>query len=460
MKKMLWGGRFSKEPSSDIIEFNSGENAELDSDLVPYDILGSLAHARMLYEQEIISTADYEAINKALRSVYSQWESGRFMLKKELEDVHMNVEAAVTKSTPAGKKLHTARSRNDQVLLDMRMYMRDCTLGLIGAIETLQEAFVRLGSKDGPLVAYTHTRVAQPITVSFWCESWVESFKRDKKRLIEAYARVNQNPLGACAVAGTAWKIDRKKTAALLGFESVQENELDTVSSRGECETELLAACSIIATKLSRLSEEAVWLSQKGLMGISEEFTTGSSIMPNKKNPDALELIRGRSGRVYGALVHALTALKGTMGGYNSDMQETKYALMSGLETTQSCLETAAMVMGGISFNDDAIMRELDSGFAQATEIADYLAMGGIPFREAHEKAGSLVRYCEKNGGTISMLDNREASKALGKNVSPEAWGVLKGFARPRLERKLALEDDGFVEKERKRLTETYGRLV
>ncbi|MFH0885123.1 MAG: argininosuccinate lyase [Candidatus Micrarchaeota archaeon] len=460
MKKMLWGGRFTKEPSSDIIEFNSGENAELDSELIPYDILGSLAHARMLYEQEILSTAEYEAINKALRSVYSQWERGIFRLKKEFEDVHMNVEIAVTKATPAGKKLHTARSRNDQVLLDMRMYMRDGILGLLDAIESLQEAFVELGETDGPMAAYTHTRVAQPITVSFWCESWVESLKRDKKRLIEAYSRVNQNPLGACAVAGTAWKIDRKKTAVLLGFEGVQENELDTISSRGECEAELLAICSIIACKLSRLSEEAIWLSQKGLIGIAEEFTTGSSIMPNKKNPDALELIRGRSGRVYGTLVHALTALKGTLGGYNSDMQETKYALMSGLETARSCLETAAIIVRGISFNEDAISRELDQGFSQATEIADYLAMGGVPFREAHEKAGNLVRHCEKSGSTISTLDNREASKVLGKNISPEAWAGLRGFSRPRLERKLTLENEGFAGKERKRLMQIFEELV
>ena len=460
MKKMLWGGRFSKGPSSDIIEFNSGENVELDSELIPYDILGSLAHARMLYDQEILSTAEYEDISRALRNVYAQWESGVFRLKKELEDVHMNVEAAVTKATPAGKRLHTARSRNDQVLLDMRLFMRDGTLGLLGAIESLQEAFGTAAGKDGPMCAYTHTRVAQPITLSFWCESWVDSFARDKERLSGAYARVNQNPLGACAIAGTPWKIDRKKTAALLGFDRVQENELDTISSRGECEAELLAACSIISSKLSRLSEELVWLSQKGLVGISEELTTGSSIMPNKKNPDALELIRGRSGRVFGTLIHTLTALKGTMGGYNSDMQETKYALMSGLRTTQSCLETAAIVMRGVSFNEDAIVRELDSGFAQATEIADFLAMGGMPFRDAHEKAGILVRYCEKKGGTISMLDNREASKVLGKNISPDAWAELKGFGRPRLERKLKIENDGSAEKERKRLTALYEELV
>lgn len=460
MKKMLWGGRFSKGPSSDIIEFNSGENIALDEELIPYDILGSLAHARMLYDQEIISTADYEAITKALRDAYSRWEGGTFVLDPALEDVHMNVEALVTKATPAGKKLHTARSRNDQVLLDMRLFMRDGVLGVMGGIQSLRKSFVKLAEKDGPMAAYTHTRVAQPITVSFWCEGWMDSFGRDRQRLLEAYSRINQSPLGACAIAGTQWNIDRAKTASLLGFAGVQHNELDTISSRGECESELLSACSLISCKLSRLSEELIWLSQKGMVGIAEEFTTGSSIMPNKKNPDALELIRGRSGRVFSALVHTLTALKGTMGGYNSDMQETKYALMSGLGTTRSCLKMASTILGGVSFNEDAIARELDSGFAQATEIADFLAMGGMPFREAHEKSGNLVRYCEKSGSTISMLDNREASKALGKNISPEDWGALKGFARPRLERKPTLDDDGFAENEGKRLSQAFEKLV
>src|SRR5512143_482887 len=307
MKKMLWGGRFEKGPARETLEFNSAENISLDAGLVAYDILGSLAHVRMLYKQEILSTAEYESLRDALRALLAQSQGGGFRLDPALEDVHMNVESAVTKMTPSGKKMHTARSRNDQVLLDMRLYMRDRILAMLLAIGRLQEAFAKLSEKDGPMVAYTHTRVAQPITISFWCDAWSRSFARDSARLKEAYRRVNMNPLGACAVAGTGWNIDRSETAALLAFDGVQENELDTVSSRGECEAEVLSALSLAMCKLSRLSEELIWLSEKGLLDLSEEHTTGSSIMPNKKNPDTLELIRGRAGRVYGNLTHCLT---------------------------------------------------------------------------------------------------------------------------------------------------------
>ncbi len=460
MKKMLWGGRFSKGPSPDIIEFNSGENIALDSELIPYDILGSIAHVQMLYRKEIIPTSDYEAISASLKKLYGLWEGGRFPLNKELEDVHMNIEHAVTAMTPAGKKMHTARSRNDQVLLDMRLYMRDRTLGLLEGIESLQEAFAALSEKDGPMAAYTHTRVAQPITVSFWCEGWMQSLERDKERLVGAYGRVNQNPLGACAVAGTAWGIDRSMSAELLGFPVVQDNALDVISSRGECEAELLSIASMTAYKLSRLSEELIWLSEKGMVCIAEEYTTGSSAMPNKKNPDALELIRGRSGRVFGSLVHTLTALKGLMGGYNSDMQETKGALMVGLRTVQECLGTMRIVLGGLSFDEKKVCMELDRGFAQATEIADFLAMRGMPFREAHEKAGGLVRHCEKNGTTISKLDNGQASKILGMDIGAKEWRALRGFERKRLRRKLQLERSAFLSSEKKRLEDVYEKLL
>ncbi|MCI0504276.1 argininosuccinate lyase [Candidatus Micrarchaeota archaeon] len=460
MKKMLWGGRFGEGPSADTILFNSSENIQLDAELIPYDILGSLAHVRMLYKQEIISTAEYEGISSALKSVYSQWEGDAFILRPDLEDVHMNVEAAVTAMTPAGKKMHTARSRNDQVLLDMRLYMRDRALGLILEMEGLQKAFAALSEKDGPMAAYTHTRVAQPITISFWCESWVDSLGRDIDRLKEAYGRLNANPLGACAIAGTAWKIDRKETARLLAFNSVQENALDAISSRGECEAEMLFCMSLAMCKLSRLSEELIWLSQKGLLGIAEKHTTGSSIMPNKKNPDVLELIRGRCGRVYGSLAHALIALKGTMGGYNSDMQETKYALMSGSDTTAACLQAMAGVVSGLTFNRGAIERELESGYAQATEIADFLALNGMPFREAHEKAGKLVRHCEDKGAGISALSAKEAGTVLGCAIKESDWASLKGFGRKRLNRRVTVKAPTFAREEKERIEEAYQKLV
>jgi argininosuccinate lyase len=457
--KKLWSGRFSAEPAGEAIGFNSSENISLDAELVPYDILGNLAHARMLYEKEILSTVEYEAIKSALKNIGEQWRASAFVLKKEFEDVHMNIEAAVSSATPAGKKLHTARSRNDQVMLDMRLYMRERVLGMHASLQALREAFAKKAGKDGPMAAYTHTRVAQPITVSFWCQGWADSFSRDQQRLREAYRRINQNPLGACAIAGTPWAIDRSLTARLLGFDGVQENEMDTITSRGECEAELLSALSFIMVKLSRLSEELIWLSQKGLITLAEEHTTGSSIMPNKKNPDVLEIIRGRAGRVFGSQAAVLTTLKGLMSGYHSDMQETKAPLMDGLRTTAGCIEAMAMVLGGMRFERGEIEKELDRGYAQATEIADHLAMKGTPFREAHAKAGALVKHCEKEGKLISGLDHTTAGKILGTGMGADEWKALRSLERPRLKRKVAVERSGFVGKEKKRIDDAYSAL-
>ena len=444
MKKMLWGGRFGSGPAERTLEFNSAENAELDEKLIPYDILGSIAHVRMLARQKILSPEEEDEIVSALKETYANWEAGGFHLKKELEDVHMNVEAAVTAITAAGKKMHTARSRNDQVLLDMRLYMRDQVGGLVQGIEALQDAFSSLSKKDGPMAAYTHTRVAQPITISFWCESWAEGLGRDTGRLLDLYERLDQNPLGACAIAGTSWAIDRGETARLLGFASVQRNELDTISSRGECEAELLSCLSILNCRLSRLAEELIWLSQKGLVTISEEHTTGSSIMPNKKNPDVLELIRGRAGRVYSNLVHCLVVLKGLPSGYHSDMQETKYAVMSGLEHSLAGLGAMRMVVSGLGFDQTEIEAELRRGYAEATEIADYLAMQGVPFREAHERTGRLVRHAEGKKKALSEIPEAEAGKILGVDLRGK-WPGLVSLGRPRLKRKVAPARSGIV---------------
>ncbi len=459
MKKMLWGGRFGKVPAKQTIEFNSSENVSLDARLAEYDVLGSLAHVRMLYSREILSTSEFEAISAALRTILGQVQAGVFVMKPELEDIHMNVESAVTAITSAGKKMHTARSRNDQVLLDMRLYMRDHVLEMILAIVALQKALGRLSADDGPMVAYTHTRVAQPITVSFWCDGWSRSFARDIGRLTEAYRRVNTNPLGACAIAGTPWGIDREETARLLAFDGVQENELDTITSRGECEAELLSDMSLLMVKLSRLSEELIWLSEKGLISLAEEHTTGSSIMPNKKNPDTLELVRGRSARVIGDLSHCLTTLKGLISGYHSDMQETKFALISGSETTESCLRAMALVLGGVRFERDGITSELERGFAQATEIADRLAMKGMPFREAHEKAGALVKHCEKARTTLSKLDPATAAELLGTDITPKEWEGMRSIERSRLKRKVGQSDASFALGERERIDKAYSML-
>ncbi|MBU0532420.1 argininosuccinate lyase [Candidatus Micrarchaeota archaeon] len=421
---MLWRGRFSKSPDKDILKFNSAENIVLDEKLVPYDILGSIAHVKMLKKQGILKENEAAEIVNALEEIKEAWEKGKFKLDEKLEDVHMNIETAVSKKTEHGKKMHTARSRNDQVLLDMRLYMRDEVACLKDEIKKLQKSFADISKKE-PVVGYTHTRVAQPITIEFWCDAYTKSLQRDIERLGDCFKRINMNPLGACALAGTSWKIDREYTAKLLGFEKVQDNELDTISSRGECEAELLSALSIIMAKLSGIAEELIWLSQKGLVELPDEFCTGSSIMPNKKNPDALELIRGRTARVHSNLMHVLSVKKALISGYHSDMQETKFAVMSGIETTMQCIAVLTKIVKKLEFNQEEICKELDEGFAQATKIADYLAMNGISFREAHEKTGKLVKHCEKKKITLSQLDHKSAEELLGINIEKKQWDKL-----------------------------------
>lgn len=425
-----------------------------------YDILGSIAHTMMLERQRILGKDEAGAIVRALRGLHAEWKSGRFALSLEHEDVHMNVEAAVTKKTPHGMKMHTARSRNDQVLLDMRMYMRDSILRTCLGISRLKASLAKLSRKDGPMVGYTHTRVAQPITVSLWCDAHVRSLSRDADRLMECYRRANVSPLGACALAGTAWRIDRRYTAKLLGFRGVQENELDTISSRGELEAELLSALAIMMAKLSGMAEELIWLSQKGLVRLPDRVCTGSSIMPNKKNPDILELVRGRTGRSYGALMHALSVKKGLASGYHSDMQETKYAVMQGVDTAASCLGIMAIAAGSLSFDHNAIEKELEGGYAQATEIADRLAMRGIPFREAHGRAGRLVRRCEGEGKAISALGHDEAGRILGVAMGESEWRALCSLNRARLRRHVNAPKNGGILREMKKIEKAYRKLL
>ena len=325
----LWQGAFSGA-EDEVTRFNSEENAGLDKRLVSYDILGSIAHVKMLSKQGIIQKGEATAIIDALKTTLDDFDRGIFTLDPALEDVHTNVEAAVTKLTPSGKKMHIARSRNDQVLLDMRMLMRDEAIVIAKALIKLQGSFVELSEGDSVMASYTHTRIAQPITVSFWCDAHSRSLERDIRRLLSCMETMDSNPLGAGAIAGSGWPIDRRYTASLLAFKDVQENELDAISSRGEDEAELLSILSILMGKLSGLAEELIWLSQKGLTRIPDRFCTGSSMMPNKRNPDVLELVRGRAGRVSSNLLHVLMVKKGLISGYHSDLQETKYAVMSG----------------------------------------------------------------------------------------------------------------------------------
>ncbi|MFA6530536.1 MAG: argininosuccinate lyase, partial [Candidatus Micrarchaeia archaeon] len=352
-EKMLWGGRFSKDPKKNVVQFNSSENISVDERLVPYDIAGSIAHVKMLKKQKILKADEADSIVKALEELLGEWKAGKFKLDPSLEDVHMNVETAVSKKTPHGKKMHTARSRNDQVNLDMRLYMRDKVKELVGLLGAIRGSLMASGKSAVVIPAHTHTRVAQPITNKFWADAYSVSFKKDIERLEQLYARINKNPLGACAISGTTWNIDRKETAKLLAFSGVEESELETISSRGELESEFTYVCSLVCTQLSRIAEDLIWLSYAGLLEIPEEYCTGSSIMPNKMNPDALELVRGRAARVYGNLVTLLTLMKGTPTGHNADTQETKRAVMDSIDITKACLTITSEIVGNIKWNPE-----------------------------------------------------------------------------------------------------------
>jgi argininosuccinate lyase len=397
---MLWGGRFSKNPKENLLAFNSGENIHVDAKLVPYDITGSIAHVKMLKKQKILPGNEADEIISSLETLMDEWKNGKFVLDPKLEDVHMNVEVAVTKKTQHGKKMHTARSRNDQVNLDMRLYMRDQVKELVGALENLQTAFKTQNSKHGtiPIPAHTHTRVAQPITNKKYGEAYSISFGKDVSRLKSFLALLNKNPLGACAINGTNWNIDREYTAKLLGFDGVEASELETISSRGELEAELAFICSLIATQLSRISEDLIWFSYVGLIELPEEYCTGSSIMPNKMNPDFLELIRGRTGKVYGNLMNLLIILKGTPTGHNADTQETKKAVMESVETVLACTSVLADVIPKLEWNKEVGETLIRKGYGRATLLADKFTQEGMPFREAHEKVGNIIKKLQKEG--------------------------------------------------------------
>lgn len=395
---MIWGGRFSKDPKEKLLLFNSSENILVDSALVEYDIIGSIAHVKMLKKQKILDGNEADAILSALDELLKEWKSGKFILDPKLEDVHMNVEVAVTKKTPNGKKMHTARSRNDQVNLDMRLYMRDKVGELLATLEQLQKVFVNQGNLVISIPAHTHTRVAQPITNKIYGEAYVSSFAKDIERLKQLNERINKNPLGACAINGTTWNIDREYTAKLLGFDGDEESALETISSRGELEAELVFICSLLATQLSRISEDLIWFSYIGLVELPEEYCTGSSIMPNKMNPDFLELIRGRTGKIYGNLFTLLTIIKGIPTGHNADTQETKKAVMESIETVLSCTIILADAISKIKWNKEKGEQLIREGYGRATLLADKFAQEGMPFREAHEKTGKIVKRLQKEG--------------------------------------------------------------
>jgi len=417
MANKLWGGRFDKKPAEALFDFTSSEDAMLDSKLAVYDIEGSMAHVCMLSKQKILPKSEAGEILSALLALSEVAKDGKLYIDPKLEDVHTNIEAAVTKVTEHGKKMHAARSRNDQVSLDTRMYMRDAINEIFESLLSLQQSLAQLAKSDCIFPTYTHWQVAQPASLTFWAHAHWQEIERDLERLSELYARVNVNPLGSGAVAGTTWPIDRAYTSKLLGFSAPSANPMDTVSSRGEFEAELLGTLTIASVHASRMAEDIILLANKRLCVLPDEYSTGSSMMPQKKNPDPLELIRGRTCRMLGLYVHTVSLGKGLPSGFNRDTQEAKYALVSGVETALGVFTILSKIVPLLKFNSEKIALELEEGYACATELADLLSKKGVPFRKSHEITGGIVKDCIAKKRYLSTLSAKEASSLAGVEI-------------------------------------------
>ena len=404
--KKLWSGRFN-EPTDAFVEAFTA-SVEFDQRLYKYDIQGSIAHAKMLTQQGILTLAECDAIVLGLEQIHDRIENGEFAWSVELEDVHMNIESALTAAIgDAGKKLHTGRSRNDQVATDIRLYLRDEIEVIRTEIRRLQLALLDMAEQEADTIlpGFTHLQTAQPITFGHHMMAWFEMLQRDSERLADCNKRVNIMPLGAAALAGTTYPIDRHCTAQLLGFARPSENSLDSVSDR-DFAIEFSAAAALIMVHLSRFSEELIlWSSsQFGFIELSDSFCTGSSIMPQKKNPDVPELVRGKSGRVFGHLMALLTLMKGQPLAYNKDNQEDKEPLFDTVDNLKGCLKVFADMIPAITCRPDAMRAAAMQGFTTATDLADYLVRKGLPFRNAHEVVGKAVASCVEKGCDLTEL--------------------------------------------------------
>ena len=416
-QKRMWGGRFAEDTDKLVEAFNA--SIDVDQKMALQDIKGSIAHATMLAEQQILSEDEAAQIIDGLESIRQDILTGRFAWKVELEDVHMNIERALTERIGAvGGKLHTARSRNDQVATDFRLWLREATHDLVDLLKTVRTVFVDLAETHLGVImpGYTHLQVAQPILFSHHMLAYYEMFTRDQERFTDSLKRINVSPLGAGALAGTGFPIDRHRSAELLGFSHAARNSLDTVSDR-DFALEFLANAGITMMHLSRLSEELIlWSSQEfGFITLPDSHTTGSSIMPQKKNPDVSELIRGKTGRVYGNLMSLLTVMKGLPLAYNKDMQEDKEGVFDSAETLTLSLQLTASMLPRMTVHAARMQQAAGRAFSNATDLADYLAQKGLPFREAHEVTGKLVALCLEEGKNLQdlSLDQMQAISAL-----------------------------------------------
>jgi argininosuccinate lyase len=424
--KKLWAGRFN-EPTDAFVEAFTA-SVEFDQRLAPYDIQGSIAHASMLARQGILSEQEREAIVGGLLKILDRVEAGEFTWSVEREDVHMNIEAALTEEIGvAGKKLHTGRSRNDQVATDVRLWLRT-ELNDIGlGIRRLQRALLDTAEREADTIlpGFTHLQTAQPVTFGHHMMAWFEMLDRDHERMADCARRMNVMPLGAAALAGTTYPIDREFTARELAFERPAENSLDAVSDR-DFAIEFAAAASILMMHLSRMSEELIiWSSaQFHFITLSDSFCTGSSIMPQKKNPDVPELIRGKSGRVFGHLMALLTLMKSQPLAYNKDNQEDKEPLFDTVDNVKGSLKVFADMVPAISCNRDLMRAAAMKGFATATDLADYLVRKGMPFRDAHEVVGQSVAHCVARGCDLSELSLDEL-QAFSKVIESDVFDFL-----------------------------------
>jgi argininosuccinate lyase len=451
MSDKSWGGRFQEELDAQAAAFSA--SVEVDKRLAPEDIRGSIAHARMLGARGILERADVERIEAGLRQIAAEVERGEFRWDAAREDVHMNVEAVLTERIgEAGARLHTGRSRNDQVATDMRMFTRDACRATAARIDALQAVLVLRAesSLHVLLPGYTHLQRAQPVRLSHHLLAWCEMLDRDRARLLDAARRMNVSPLGSGALSGTTFPIDREQAARELGFDGVSRNSLDAVADR-DFLVESVAALANCAIHLSRIAEELVlWSTQEfGFVQMSDAFTTGSSMMPQKKNPDMAELVRGKSGRVVGDLVSLLVMLKGLPLTYNRDLQEDKPPVFDAFDTVDACLNILSGSIGSARFDVARMRRALGDGFLEATELADYLAARGVPFRHAHHVAGRLVHRALTRGVTLAELTLEElqsehpafapdVQQALDPETALERRNLPGGPAKVQLQAELA----------------------
>lgn len=406
----LWGGRFEKGTDKLVDDFNS--SIRFDCRMYKHDILGSIAHANMLGRCGIISDEESELIQKTLKDILADIEAGKVEFEVDAEDIHMNIEKIlISRIGDTGKKLHTGRSRNDQVALDIRMYLKDEISEISEMLFTIENTIIKISEDnlDTILPGYTHLQRAQPITFAHHMMAYFEMFKRDIQRLSDCYSRMNVLPLGSGALAGTTYPLDRYMVAKELGFSDITQNSLDGVSDR-DFAIELASCLSMVMMHISRLSEEIIlWSSHEfGFVELDDAYSTGSSIMPQKKNPDVAELARGKTGRVYGSLMTLLTVMKSLPLAYNKDMQEDKEAIFNAVDTVKMCLPVFSNMLATMKLRKANMYKAAQGGFTNATDIADYLVKKGIPFRSAHEIIGKMVLYCIENNKAIDAMSLEE----------------------------------------------------